>query len=390
MFIIQPSVSKQENHLELPLHHRLLYDMEAISGLAVLLEKREFFQKKHLLVSTSKNLEKLQAFLHFKKPKLPWFVLPPFPVAKSFYSESIRRKRLRWQSWAGCDRITSGLFLVTPQALLKKTDVSLKKHIITKDSTLSADMLELYKETAFVERMGEYSSRAFLMDIFSPAYETPLRVQLMGSKVQSIHLLDREFKRREKELDQALISPLSEWNFEGTERKNLCHYLRQQEDVLSYTLPPDVFKNVSLGKCPTGFEHLLNCLNKTCSLDFFPEKPCTWLFDPECTKDSFLERTSKLAGEHPFFTEENLFLPWEKLESGQNDFSYVYAKKQAEKKTSLPVQDKQVHTVTNNVQRPSFPVLSINETNSSPKQIPEKFFLLLQDFSVSVFKKSKI
>ena len=291
MFVMQSSIEKLKSHFKTASHHYLLDSIEAISGLAVLLEKREFIQKKHLIVSTDKNLEKLQTFLHFKKPKVPWFVLPSFPITKSFYSESIRSKRLKWQSWAGCDHITSGLFLATPQALLKKTNRS-KTCIIKKDSTLSSDMLRFYKETAFVEKVGDYSSRAFLIDIFSPAYETPLRIQLIGSQVQSIHLLDRGCKRREQELEQALISPLYEWSLKGIDRKNLCAYLKQQEGALNCTLPPEIFKSVSLGKSPIGFEHLLNSLNETCSLDFFLQRPYIWLFGPENTKAGFLEEKS--------------------------------------------------------------------------------------------------
>lgn len=301
--------------------HLELFGIEAVSSLVLLFEKifekKNFFQKNHLIVADSKDLEKLRSFLHFKKPKIPWYELPSFPKPKSPYSESIRLKRRRWQTWAHLTENRPNLFLASPQALLKKTDISLNFYVIKKGGNFNSFVLEDYEEAAFVERAGEFSSRAFLIDIFSPAYDTPLRVQLSGDKIQSVHLLDKEFKRRTKELEKALIPSLYEWSFKGEDRKKLCAYLRRQEKALSRTLPQELFKSFSRGNIYFGFENLLNCLNETCSLDFFPSPPLIWLFEPEKTKACFLEEKSRLEGEHPFFTERNLFLDWNKIEEQQ-------------------------------------------------------------------------
>ena len=206
------------------------------------------------------------------------------------------------------------LFLASPQALLKRTNSSLDFHIIKKDEKFDTFILKDYEEKPFVEQQGDFSSRAFLIDIFSPAYDRPLRVQLFGDKIQSIHLLDENFKKRQEELKQALIPSLYEWNWTGEDRKNLCLHLKKQEQILNSSLPSELFKNFSRGDLYFGFENLLNCLNKTCSLNYFSSLPQICLFEPEKTKDHFLEEKSKLEKEHPFFTEENLFLNWEKLE----------------------------------------------------------------------------
>ena len=291
-----------------------LSGVEAISSLALLFEKEGFLKKKHLIVASSKDLEKLKSFLIFKQTKIPWYELPPFPKPKSPHSESIRVKRRKWQSWAGFSESPLGLFLASPQALLKKSHSSLNSSVIKVGGIFSQTVLMPYTKTAFVERVGDFSSRAFLIDIFSPAYDTPLRFQLRGDQIQSIHLLDRDFKRRQKELEQALIPSPYEWRFKGEDRKKLCSYLKKQESSLKSSLPLELFKNFSRGTVFFGWENLLNCLDKTCSLDFFSVSPQIWLFEPEKAKHQFLEEKSKLEREHPFFTEKNLFLDWEKLE----------------------------------------------------------------------------
>ena len=290
-----------------------LYGIEAISSLALIFEKKDFLQTQHLILADDKNLEKLKSFLHFKKPQIPWYDLPSFPKPKSPDSERIRLKRRKWQSWASLEKTRPCLFLASPQALLKKTRISSDCYRIKKGKNFIPSVLTGYEEKAFVEREGEFSSRAFLMDIFSPAYDRPLRVQLFGDQIQSIHLLDKTFKKRQTELKQALIPSLYEWSWAGEDRKKLCDHLRKQETLLSSALPPDLFKSISRGEMYFGFENLLNCLDETCSLDGFHQPPQIWLFEPEKAKAHFLEEQSKLEKELAFFTPKNLFLDWEKL-----------------------------------------------------------------------------
>ena len=297
-----------------------LSQVEASSSLVLLFEQlfeaKEFLKRDHLLMASAKDLEKVRSFLHFKKPKWPWYELPPFPKPKSPYSESVWLKRKKWQSWARLShRAGSTLFLASPHALLKKTDRSVNFFLLKKGEGFDSSILSDYKEREFVQRAGEYSSRSFLIDVFSPAYESPLRVQLLGDEVQSLHLLSMDFKKRERELDQALIPSLQEWNLKGEYRKELCSYLKKEEQKLKGHLPPELFRHFSRGDSYFGFENLLNSLNTDCSLDFFPVPPLVWIFDPEKTKEDFLEKKSELEREQIFFTEKNLFLPWEKIKA---------------------------------------------------------------------------
>ena len=292
-----------------------LSDIEAVSSLALIFEKEEFLQTRHLIVASDRDLEKLKTFFHFKPPKIPWYDLPPFPKPKSPYSEMIRLKRRKWQAWAKQNESQASLFLASPQALLKKTNNSMDFHIIKTEGCFARSVLTGYKEKSYVEREGEFSSRAFLIDIFSPAYDTPLRVQLLGDQIQSIHLLDKSFKKRQTELSQALIPPIYEWGWSGEDRKKLCDHLRKQEKLLNRSLPSDLFKNFSRGEMYFGFENLLNCLDETCSLNCFSQLPQIWMFEPERARDQFLEEQYQLEKEHPFFISKNLFLSWDTLES---------------------------------------------------------------------------
>ncbi|MCZ0933522.1 MAG: DEAD/DEAH box helicase [Oligoflexia bacterium] len=290
-----------------------LSNIQAVSGLALLFERESVFQHQHLIVADLNSLDKLKAFLNFKKTGFFWWELPPFPPAKSPYLESAVYKRKRWQAMAQ-NSLQSGVFLASPQALLKKTSIRLSCFMLKKGESFNYDILSDYTHKEFVEREGEFSSRAFLIDIFSPVYDRPFRVELRGDHIQSIHLLDPTFKKRERELEQALISPIYEWSFKGEDRKKLCDHLRREENKLQAVLPAELFESFSRGKICFGFENLLNCLDQTCSLDFFSNLSQVWILDPEKTKEHFLNEQLKLQKEQVFFTSENLFLSWEKLE----------------------------------------------------------------------------
>ena len=291
-----------------------LSELEAISSLALFFNNNTFPSRKHLVIAEKNNIDKLESFLKFKNPNFPWYVLPPFPKSKSLDSEILKMKRRKWQSWAECHSKKFTLFLASPEALLKKTNIPIKSHTIKKQHEFKLSLIKDYKEKTFVESAGDFSHHGFAVDVFSPSYHTPLRIQLIGTQIQSIHLLDKHFKRREIELESALIPSLFEWSRDGEYRKNLCSHLKKQEKLLNHTLPPILFQNVARGETPSGFEALMNGLNRTCSLDAFDSPPKIWMFKYEKTKSCFFEEASKLEKEKPFFTEENLFLPWNKIE----------------------------------------------------------------------------
>ena len=299
--------------------------------MALFFEKRDL-HKKHLLVADLNSLDKLKSFLNFKKTSFFWWELSPFPPPKSPYFESLIYKRKRWQAMAQ-NKGQSGVFLASPQALLKKTNLQLSHFVLEKGKAFNYDVLNDYFHKEYVEREGEFSSRGFLIDIYSPVYDRPFRVELLEGQIKSLHLLDQTFKRRETELDQALVAPIYEWSFKGEDRRKLCDHLRQKENQLQAVLPSELFENISRGKSYYGFESLLNCLDQTCSLDFFSDLSQIWILEPEKTKEHFLNEQLKWQKELPFFTSENLFISWDKLEEKESALSKEDSRKYVSVKT---------------------------------------------------------
>ncbi len=311
-------------------------------------------------MAESSDLKKLQSFLQFKNPPLPWYVLPPFPQPRSPGTDKILWERRKWQTQAKSSE--PALFLSTVPALLKKTNSFLKTYVIKKDQSFDMSALITYRERAFVERPGDFSIRGFLMDIYSPAYKTPLRIELVGSKVQSIHLLDKLFKKRQIEMEKALIPPLYEWSWTVEDRKKLCQHFKGLEPALPYGF----FKSVARGNRPEGFEVFLNYWDKTCSLDCFLDPPQLWFFEPEKAKAQFMEERILWEKEQSPIHTENIFL----------DFNYFEKKiVQYQKDSRFSAQQNQVINLR---------AFSLKK-DSSERQKPS----FLKSFSSSLFKKTE-
>ncbi len=67
-----------------------------------------------------------------------------------------------------------------------------------------------YSYTSLVEEMGEFSKRGDIIDIFSPLYDYPFRLEFFGDYVESIRLFDPLTQRSIKDLDEVIVIPSKE------------------------------------------------------------------------------------------------------------------------------------------------------------------------------------
>ena len=107
---------------------------------------------------------------------------------------------------------------------------------------------------------------------------------------------------------------------------------------------------------------------------FFPKPPQVWLFEPEKVKTHFMEEQSKLEKEQTFFMKENIFLKWERLETGSDQ-----EKKERGAFSSCPLIKL----------RGCFSQSLFSESKETLLLDQSPCLFLTENFSSSVFKKSK-
>ena len=278
--------------------------LESLSGLRDLLNQKSIqSQGPHLLVTEEEELKKFRAFFKLKPLKDPCFELPPFSLSGGGVSERLIQKRRGWQAQA---RHSSGLFLASPQSLLKKTSLETSLLQLREGDSLP-DMQSLgYRPRDFTENPGDFSRRGFICDVFSPAYSTALRLELTGDQITSLHLLDAGGKKRKETLTSALLPLTGEWLSRGGMQK-LCRFLKQEG------CGREALQSLVRGKIPFGFEILRNALDDTCSLDWFAHPPWIWIYEPELLKKGFADVEEGFSRLPPPFRFKNVYLPWTRL-----------------------------------------------------------------------------
>jgi transcription-repair coupling factor (superfamily II helicase) len=67
-----------------------------------------------------------------------------------------------------------------------------------------------YLRTAIVEEPGDFSVRGDILDVFSPLYPDPLRIEFFGDRVESLRFFSAGDQRRRRSLSEAVLLPARE------------------------------------------------------------------------------------------------------------------------------------------------------------------------------------
>ena len=288
--------------------------VEALSGIALFLEQANWLKNSPcLLVAPLEDLQKIKKFLQFKKFSFPWYDLPQFPLSSTLFSHNQLIGRRTWQVKA--QKGDPALFLASSSALLKKTSLYESFQSIKKGDKIPNLESLGYKSKESLQKQGDFSYRGFLLDIYSPAHSRAVRLELLDDKVESMHLLSQDFKKRESSLDEVFIPYLLEWNLCGEDRKNLCKIIKKEFGSESSPLQEEILRQISRGESASGFEAFLNALDNKSSLDIFDHKTPILLFHKDKIKMEFQADVQKSESLQVFFKQKYLFSPFENLES---------------------------------------------------------------------------
>ena len=81
---------------------------------------------------------------------------------------------------------------------------------IERDYLISKLISGGYTKTAIVEEPGDFSVRGGIIDIFSPLYTDPLRIEFYGDFVESLRFFSASSQRKLKSINEAVILPARE------------------------------------------------------------------------------------------------------------------------------------------------------------------------------------
>ncbi len=191
-----------------------------------------------VLSPTAKRAEsashELSFFLGGKPPVL---LRKEVGTGKPLFSTSASKSgadRIAWLNSA----ISGGVLVAETPALFDKTIPRnsfadsvirvVKGGVIYRDVLISRLIKSGYALTDFVESEGDMSGRGSIVDIFSPGYEYPVRLEFIGDEIGSIRHFSLESQKSMDRIESAEVLPASEIVMDSGPLERAVEYLKNR------------------------------------------------------------------------------------------------------------------------------------------------------------------
>lgn len=185
---------------------------------------RQFRLPMLVVVPSTKHAERfLDEFSVFVRDMaLPLLYFPPYNITPfkflSYHNETAAHRI--GTLYRIVDAAQPPLVVTTVDALMQRVvprnelmdyaDLVIAGEQINRDDLVRHLVAGGYNRTALVEEFGDFSLRGGILDLFSPLYADPLRIEFFGDLVESIRLFSPQSQRTISNLDEAIILPARE------------------------------------------------------------------------------------------------------------------------------------------------------------------------------------
>jgi len=116
---------------------------------------------------------------------------------------------------------------VPRNVLAKAVDIVINGDNLDRDLLISRLNVNGYIRTSLVEEPGDYAVRGGILDVFSPNYKNPVRIELFGDLVESLRHFSPVTQRGTDEMEEAVIIPPNEVVLEKATMPDVISRLRQ-------------------------------------------------------------------------------------------------------------------------------------------------------------------
>jgi transcription-repair coupling factor (superfamily II helicase) len=89
-----------------------------------------------------------------------------------------------------------------------------------------------YQNVPLVEERGDFSARGGIVDLFSPSYQRPLRLEFDGDRLESLREFNPATQRTEQLQEDVLLLPMKEFSLKGTGLQDAMRRLDQRAVAL--------------------------------------------------------------------------------------------------------------------------------------------------------------
>jgi len=241
---------------------------------------------------------------------------------------------------------------VPRNVLARAVDIVINGENLDRDLLISRLNANGYIRTSLVEEPGDYAVRGGILDIFSPNYDNPVRIELFGDLVESLRYFSAVTQRGTDEMEEAVIIPPNEVILEKAAMPDVVSRLRQAGGDSG--LPPARIKGYieqlrEHGRFP-GIESLLSIAygEKLDSLlDYLPEETIFFMERPGELRSGAatlnlhaLENYENAKREQKLCVPpESIYLKWDDVQTAVEQKSRVVFRELILKSPSAPSED---------------------------------------------------
>jgi transcription-repair coupling factor (superfamily II helicase) len=253
-------------------------------------------EKPHLiLVGNTAAAERLVSSLRFLLPEPRVHILPAFDVgvySSLFPNRRIISERMRWL-WRAQNAKPGDIFIASVEAVVQRTlpyeALAQRAKRLRPNDTLPADLASQlekmgYSNVPIVEDVGTFSMRGGIVDIFSPAHEHPVRLELFGDIIESQRFFAVDSQRSLGEAAILEIIPAQEVLFNDESRQRAAVRFKASFDgrPVDREEAQSLLHQLAQGQHIHGIEFLLSYFYPVPAtpLEHFNTSLCVWRLDP--------------------------------------------------------------------------------------------------------------
>ncbi len=214
------------------------------------------------------------------------------PYSTLLPNEQVSKNRIRFFNQAQHAK-PGEIFLAPIQSLLQKSVpfnfLSSHSFVIREGdeipSDLSKKLIELgYQLSPLAEDQGMFSVRGGIIDIFSPAHDFPVRIELFGDMVESMRFFSPETQRTIRNTSLIQIIPSHEVLYSDDNLEKVIFKFKKSAQGRPVVLDEieDIVRSISRKSYFPGIDFMLPFFYEKLSspLDHFSSPLNVWLYDP--------------------------------------------------------------------------------------------------------------
>jgi len=214
-------------------------------------------------------------------------------------------ERISWLHFAAGKRILLAeapaiLEKRIPKRVFQNSIIEIQKgHEISRDDFISNLIQMGYVRTDFVEKIGEVSLRGAIVDLFSPGFENPVRLEFIGDEIGSIRYFSVDDQKSMGKIESAMVLPASEIILSAATINQSLSYIRKksEEQEIPASAKLSLLEEIEKGARFPEIEWLLPSFypNLNTVFDYIPDDALIVFDDPEEISKSIESFTNSLS-----------------------------------------------------------------------------------------------